>query len=56
MNDSTTNEDDPQDTSLEEYHRSLIEEGIREADAGEMIDHEELMKKAAGWATKRRAR
>jgi predicted transcriptional regulator len=42
--------------SLHEYHRALIEEGIREADAGEMIDHEELMKKAASWATKQRAR
>ncbi len=42
--------------SLHEYHRALIEEGIREADAGEMITHQELMSKAAGWARKPRAR
>jgi RHH-type transcriptional regulator, rel operon repressor / antitoxin RelB len=42
--------------SLHEYHLSLIEEGIRQADAGELIDHETLMEKAAGWARKSRAR
>ncbi len=42
--------------SLHEYHRDLIEEGIREEDAGSVIDHEALMSKAAGWAKKRRAR
>jgi predicted transcriptional regulator len=42
--------------SLHEYHRALIEEGLREADAGEMIDHEELMRRAAGWARKPRTR
>ena len=42
--------------SLHEYHRTLIEEGIREADAGEMIDHEKLMRRAASWASKPRAR
>ena len=42
--------------SLHEYHRELIEEGIRQADAGEMIDHEKLMEKAAGWVRKSRGR
>jgi RHH-type rel operon transcriptional repressor/antitoxin RelB len=42
--------------SLHEYHRELIEEGIREADAGEMIDHETLMERAAGWVQKSRGR
>jgi predicted transcriptional regulator len=42
--------------SLHEYHRALIEEGIRQADAGEVIEHEALMSKAAGWARKSRAR
>ena len=56
MDQPTTNKDAPQDPSLDEYHRALIEEGIREADAGEMFDHEALMRKAAGWATKQRTR
>jgi predicted transcriptional regulator len=42
--------------SLHEYHRELIEEGVRQADAGEMIDHEKLMEKAAGWVRKSRGR
>jgi RHH-type transcriptional regulator, rel operon repressor / antitoxin RelB len=42
--------------SLHEYHRELIEEGLREDDAGSVIDHDTLMSKAAGWAKKRRAR
>jgi predicted transcriptional regulator len=42
--------------SLHEYHRALIEEGIREDDAGEVIEHEEVMRRAAGWARKPRAR
>jgi predicted transcriptional regulator len=42
--------------SLHEYHRALIEEGIRQADAGEMIEHEELMSRAASWVRKARAR
>ncbi len=41
--------------SLHEYHRALIEEGIREADAGEVIGHQKLMRKAAGWARRRQA-
>jgi len=36
--------------SLHEYHRALIEEGIREADAGEVMEHQALMTKAAGLA------
>jgi predicted transcriptional regulator len=56
MNRAPTNEDVPQDPSLDEYHHALIEEGIRECDAGEVIDHEELMIQAAGWAKKRRER
>jgi predicted transcriptional regulator len=54
MNQPPTNEDVPQDPSLDEYHRALIEEGIRECDACEVIEHEELMSKAAGWAQKPR--
>ena len=42
--------------SLHEYHRALIEEGIRQADAGEMIEHEELISEAASWVRKARAR
>lgn len=36
--------------SLQEYHRELIEEGIRQADAGDLIDHEDVKKKIAAWA------
>ena len=56
MNQPTTKEDGPRDLSLDEYHRALIEEGIRQADAGEVIEHQALMNKAAGWARKPRAR
>jgi predicted transcriptional regulator len=42
--------------SLHEYHRALSEEGIRQADAGEMIEHEELMSRATSWVRKARAR
>jgi predicted transcriptional regulator len=56
MTEPPTNEDVAQDPSLDEYHRALIEEGIRECDAGEVIEHEVLMRKAAGWAQKPRAR
>jgi predicted transcriptional regulator len=37
----------PQDSSLDEYHRALIEEGIRQCDAGELIDHETVVKMMA---------
>jgi RHH-type transcriptional regulator, rel operon repressor / antitoxin RelB len=42
--------------SLNEYHRTLIEEGLQQDDAGEVIDHQTLMKTASGWARKPRAR
>ena len=29
--------------SLYEYHRELIEEGIRQDDAGEVVDHETVL-------------
>jgi predicted transcriptional regulator len=44
MNQPTSNEDGPQDLSLDEYHRALIEEGIRQGDAGEVIEHETVMR------------
>jgi predicted transcriptional regulator len=56
MTQPPTTEGVPQDRSLDEYHRALIEEGIRECDAGEVIEHEVLMRMAAGWAQKPRAR
>jgi predicted transcriptional regulator len=43
MNQGPTNEDVPQDPSLDAYHRGLIEEGIRQADAGEVLEHEMVM-------------
>ncbi len=33
--------------SLQEYHRELIEEGIRQADAGNLIPHSEVRRKFA---------
>ena len=48
MNQPNTNEDVPQDLSLDEYHRALIEEGIRQGDAGEVLDHETVMSIVAG--------
>jgi RHH-type transcriptional regulator, rel operon repressor / antitoxin RelB len=42
--------------SLNQYHRTLIEEGIRQDDAGEVIEHEALLKTAAGWVRNRKAR
>jgi predicted transcriptional regulator len=42
--------------SLHDYHRGLIEEGLRQDDAGEVIEHQTLMNKAVGWARKPRAR
>ncbi len=42
--------------SLNDYHRSLIEEGIRQDDAGEVIDHQTLMNTAAGWVRDPKAR
>jgi predicted transcriptional regulator len=42
--------------SLYEYHRSLIEEGIRQDDAGEVVDHETVLKMVAGLIRKRTKR
>jgi RHH-type rel operon transcriptional repressor/antitoxin RelB len=39
--------------SLQAYHLALIDEGIRAADAGEFIDHSEVVKMAASWSKKR---
>ncbi|MGC2403366.1 MAG: CopG family transcriptional regulator [Acidobacteriaceae bacterium] len=33
--------------SLHEYHRSLIEEGVRQDDAGDVVDHETVLKMMA---------
>ena len=41
--------------SLYEHHRDLIEEGIRQDEAGDVIDHEALMAKSAGWAKQKAA-
>ena len=38
--------------SLNNYHRELIEEGIREVKAGKVIDHEEVKRKVASWSAK----
>ena len=56
MDQPLINKDGTEDLSLYEYHRTLIEEGIRQVDAGEFIEHQALMSKAAGWARKPRAR
>ena len=42
--------------SLQEYHRELIEEGIRQDDAGEVVDHSEVRKMVAAWSRKQEAR
>jgi len=42
--------------SLNDYHRTLIAEGMQQDDAGEVIDHQTLMNTAAGWTRKKRAR
>jgi predicted transcriptional regulator len=42
------NEYVPQNPSLDEYHRGLIEEGIRQDDAGEVLEHEAVMSNIAG--------
>ncbi len=38
--------------SLNDYHRELIEEGIRQVKAGRVIDHEQVKRKVASWASK----
>ncbi len=40
--------------ALSDYHRELIEEGIRQDDAGELIDHNEVRSMAAQWAKRAR--
>jgi predicted transcriptional regulator len=42
--------------SLHEYHRSLIEEGIRQDDAGDVVDHETVLKMMADLIQKRQKR
>lgn len=39
--------------SLQEYHLALIDEGIRAADAGELIPHSEIVKMARSWSRKK---
>jgi predicted transcriptional regulator len=41
--------------SLQEYHLSLIDEGIREADAGKLVDHGDVVKRAAQWSRKHKS-
>lgn len=36
--------------SLQQYNRALIEEGIRQADAGETVPHEEVVAMIEKWA------
>jgi predicted transcriptional regulator len=38
--------------SLQEYHLALIDEGIRAADAGDVIPHSEVVKMVASWSRK----
>jgi predicted transcriptional regulator len=42
--------------SLHDYHRALIEEGIRQDDAGNVIDHETVRNMVAGLTRKPRSR
>jgi predicted transcriptional regulator len=36
--------------SLQAYHLALMDEGIRAADAGDMVPHSEVVKMAASWS------
>ncbi len=38
--------------SLNDYHLELIDEGIRQADAGNLISHDEVRKMAASWSVR----
>jgi predicted transcriptional regulator len=38
---------------LQQYHIELIEEGMREADAGELVDHSEVENMVAGLRRKK---
>jgi predicted transcriptional regulator len=40
--------------SLQEYHLALIEEGIRQDEAGEVISHEEVMKRISSLSKKKK--
>jgi predicted transcriptional regulator len=35
------------DVELQDYHRTLIEEGIRQCDAGQVVDHETVLNMVA---------
>jgi predicted transcriptional regulator len=37
--------------SLQEYHRALVEEGLRQADAGELMEHAAVKQMAGTWST-----
>ena len=39
-----TDKTDEQEPSLDEYHLALIKEGIRQADAGQLIKHSEVVR------------
>ncbi len=47
---SVLNEAVTQYLSLQDYHRELIEEGIHQDDAGEVVDHETVKQMVASWA------
>jgi len=38
--------------SLHDYHRELIEEGMRQVKSGKTVSHEEVRRRVAGWASK----
>ena len=38
--------------SLHDYHRELIEDGIRQVKAGKTVGHEEVKRRVAGWASR----
>ncbi|HEY5056640.1 MAG TPA: hypothetical protein VII58_10800 [Acidobacteriaceae bacterium] len=40
--------------SLQEYHLALIDEGIRQDDAGEVVPHEEVMKRMRALSKKKK--
>jgi predicted transcriptional regulator len=40
--------------SLQAYHLALIDEGIRAAEAGELIPHSEVVKMVNSWSKKRK--
>jgi predicted transcriptional regulator len=42
--------------SLQHYHRELIEQGLREDDAGDVIEHEAVLEMAAAWSAAAKTR